>query len=155
MSLGYEFRDIMNAWDRYKLMEQINGIKDRIKNIIGSGQFIMFVKKKSDNDIFGTDEDGRLMFAKMKNPDDDEVLPDGWEKEGSFSCTNLSQLVNGIPTQTIFGHKDLKDLEIVDDQEELINMLLSSMGGKKRPSDTLTIQIAPDNDKEKKVIKEK
>jgi hypothetical protein len=80
MSLGYEFRDIMNVWDRFKLLEEINGIKNRIKNVIGNGQFIMFMKKKNHDDVFGTDEDGRLMFAKMKNPDDDEILPDGWEK---------------------------------------------------------------------------
>lgn len=154
--LGIEFRDLMTLWDRQQLLSEIDDLKNRIRNIIGSGQFIMFVKKKTDDDVFGTDEDGRIMFSKMKNPGAEEELPDGWEKEGNFSCTNLSQLVNGNVSKTIFGHKDMPELEIIENPDDLIELLIGAMSKESPRNKSLVIQTPkPSNKPDKKVIKEK
>lgn len=110
-----KFRSLMDVWDQF-LLEQDN--KNAIKSIIDNNGLIMFFKK--DKEYFGVGEDGRIVFAKMKQPEDS--MPEGWEKEASFTAMNLSKVVKGQPSQHVFDHKDIKKIEIVD-QDEVVNKI--------------------------------
>ena len=72
--------------------------------------FVFFFKK--DSEYYGCDEESRLVFAKMKHPDED--LPSSWKDEANFSCFNLKKLAHGEPGQILLGIKDLKKISVVD-----------------------------------------
>ncbi len=126
---GSEFRELMTLWDKQLLLEKIDELRGKIKHLIDGHNFILFLQKKDDGDVFGADENGRLVFAKMKSPDED--MPEGWADEANFGCTNLSRAVAGSPSQTIFGMKDLENLDVIEDQDKLIDMLLGHVDKKK------------------------
>ena len=113
------FRQLMDDWDEICFWE---GVSDNIKMLIDGQQFIMFFKK--DGDIYGAPEESRLIFAKMKKPDED-VTPE-WMKEASFIAVNLGRAVLGNITRHMFGKKDLKSIDVLDKEEaekELLNKL--------------------------------
>jgi hypothetical protein len=147
-NFGAEFRSHLATWDRHRLMEQIADAKGRVKALIDGLGMMLFLKKKGGDDLFGTGEDGRVAFAQMRNPDADQ--PDGWDKDASFTCTNLSGAVRGEPSQTVFGGKDLDDLEVIEDPDDLIDMLLK--GGGAPPA--VSVRIVPPKNKPK-VLKDK
>lgn len=130
----------MDTWDQF-LLEQNN--KNSIKAIIENNGLIMFFKK--DKEYFGMSEDGRIIFAKMKNPDDN--LPDGWEKEANFTAYNLNKMIKGETSQHVFDHKDIEKIEVVD-QEEVVEKLSeeSTDAGKKIDK----IKIIPCDQEKKK-----
>ena len=109
------FRDLMTIWDECLIQEDTDS---KINALLESGEFILFFIK--DKDIYGADENSRVIFAKLKNPDDD--LPNGWQDEATFSAQNLSQTVKGSGSQHVFGVKDLKKIKIID-REEAFNQL--------------------------------
>lgn len=86
---------------------------DALKSILDG--FIMFFKK--GDEFFGADEESRIVFARMKNPD--EEMPEGWEDEANFSAINLNKVMNKEPAQHVFGKKDIKNIKIVDSEEVL------------------------------------
>lgn len=115
-SLGFsKFRSLIDTWDEF-VFEEEN--KNNIKSIIDNNELVMFFKK--NDEYFGLSEEGRITFAKIKDPD--ETQPEGWEEEANFTAHNLSKVIEGENSQSVFGHKDLKDIEIVD-QEEIIEKL--------------------------------
>ena len=128
-----KFRSLMDVWDTF-LLEQDNA--NTIRNIIDNNGLIMFFRK--DKEYFGTGEDGRIVFAKMKNPN--EGMPEGWEKEASFTGYNLSKMLRGEPAQHVFDHKDIKKMKIVD-QEKMIKKISSETAdsGKKIKDIKVTI----------------
>lgn len=128
-----KFRSLMDTWDTF-LLEQDN--ENAIKNIIDNNELIFFFKK--DKEYFGTGEDGRIVFAKMKNPDD--AMPEGWEKEANFTVCNLSKMVKGEKSQNIFNYKNIKNIKVVD-QEKIIKKLSSETAesGKKISDMKITI----------------
>lgn len=83
--------------------------EERINSLIDGEGYILFFKK--DGDIFAADEDSRVVFAKMKNPDDE--MPANWEEEANFSAHNMQKLLRGEPGEHIFSKKDLKEIEVV------------------------------------------
>jgi hypothetical protein len=125
---GDEFRTLMEVWDRQQVVEAIDHLKDRVKALVNANGFILFLKRKGADDVFGADENGRLAFAQMKEPGED--VPDGWADEANFTCTNLSRAVRGEPTQTVFSGKDIPDLSVVEDMDDVIDALLGSGGPK-------------------------
>lgn len=89
-------------------------VESKIESMIDSEGFILFFKK--DDECFGVNEDGRVVFAKMKSPDDD--LPSGWEDEASFSAQNLNKKIKGEPGTThLFKKSDLKKIKVMDRKE--------------------------------------
>lgn len=115
-SLGFsKFRLLMDIWDEY-LLEQNN--ENNIKSIIEEKELIMFFRK--DNEYYGAGEEGRIIYAKLKNPN--EKMPEGWEKEANFTAFNLTKLVEGQTIQNVFGYKDLKKIKIIS-EEKLIEKL--------------------------------
>lgn len=97
-------------------------IADRVRAIIDRGDFVMFFSK--DNDVFGATEDGRIVFASLKNPGDEE--PIGWDKEATFMAKNLSNMIRGGGTQVVFDHSDLKKIHIIDSEVAYRKLLKQS-----------------------------
>lgn len=134
-----KFRHLMDIWDNY-LLEQDN--ENIIRSLIDNNGLIMFFQK--DDNYFGTGEDGRIVFAKIKSQDED--MPDGWDEEATFTACNLSKAIEGEASQHIFSKNDIKKLKIVN-QEEVIDKLKNkaSEGGKK----INTIKILPKEEEPK------
>ncbi len=103
-----------------------------IQQFIDSNGLILFFKKGSD--FYGTGEDGRMAFARIKNPD--EEMPDGWEDEASFIAVNLSKTAEGEPSQHVFNKKDLKSIKVVDS-----NKVIQQLASKDKESDCPTLNV--------------
>jgi|SRR6185437_10850653 len=143
---GYEFRNLMNLWDKHKLLEEINHKKEKIKTLLDRGPMVLFLKHKDNEGIFGADEPARITFARMMNPDDDDASPD-WADGANFMATNLSKLLNGEgDPSTVFGKKDLKSLNVMDDKDKLIDMLVRSMKGDGNKKVVILQQGDPNDD---------
>lgn len=95
-----------------------------LKQFIEQEQLVLFFKK--NNEYFGAGEDSRVVFARLKNPDEDSN--EGWEDEASFMAVNLSKLAGGHPVQSVFDKKSLKDIKVVDRDEAIANAKPSSSG---------------------------
>ena len=92
--------------------------ESRVDALIDQSGYILFFKKGKD--IFACSEDGRVVFAKIKNPDDE--TPAGWEDEASFSADNLNKKIRGEPGQHVFDKASLKDIKIID-RDEAVKIL--------------------------------
>jgi len=131
------FRDLMDMWDT-ELAE--SAFDNKIKALVDGRGLILFFKK--GDDIFGCDEDSRVLFAKMKNPKIEE-LPDNWDEEASFLANNLSRAIRGESTQNVFAKKDLKDIKVIDkeDAENALLSLAKSLGDKAFPNGGSTLKL--------------
>lgn len=98
-----------------KLHEDIGG---QINGAIDSAGYVFFFKKGKE--IFGAGEDSRVIFAKIKNPD--EELPKNWEEDANFSADNLNKVVRGEPAQQVFRAEDLKQIEVIDREKAVANL---------------------------------
>lgn len=101
--------------------------------------FVFFFTK--DKELFGAGEDSRVVFAKMKHPDDE--LPSGWKEEANFSAHNLKKSVSSDPSQNIFSHKDLKSIKIID-KDKAVNLLrkeVKKLGDKAFPKQKPTFNL--------------
>lgn len=140
-SIGFsKFRSLMDIWDLC-LLEQEE--ENRIKQIINDNGLILFFKK--DQEYFGTNEEGRIIFAKIKNNDED--LPKGWDEEATFTVCNLSKMVKGEPSKSILGKKDIKKIRVIE-EEELIESLKNISFNKEKENNN--IKILNDKNKDKK-----
>lgn len=99
----------MDIWDEAVLEEQ--DVDQKISSLIDGQDNILFFRK--DGDIFGASEDSRVVFAKLKSPDDEE-MPAGWDNEANFDAWNLTKGLQGSPPHQIFGKDDLKSIKVVD-----------------------------------------
>ncbi len=98
--------------------------EERIKSLIDGEGYILFFKK--DGNIFGADEDSRVVFAKIKNPD--EEMPTNWEEEANFSAHNMNKMLRGEPGEHVFSKKDLKEMEVVDRETVLKDLKKDAKG---------------------------
>jgi hypothetical protein len=132
------FRDLMDMWDIELAEGEFNG---KIKSLIDGRGLILFFKK--GDDVFGCDEDSRVLFAKMKNPKDDEDLPKNWDDDASFMANNLSRAIRGESTQSIFSKKDLKEIKVIDKEEaeEALLELAKGLGDKAFPNGGATLKV--------------
>ena len=110
------FQEMMHQWDQQLISER----KEKIKSMLDNGNLILFFSK--DGEFFGCPEESRLVFAKIKNPDED-VTP-AWADEAAFMAYNLSKAltVDEIP-QRLFYKPDISNIEILD-RDKLEKMLL-------------------------------
>lgn len=93
------FRELMNKWD--------NARKLMIEN-----NLCLFFKK--DGRIYASTEDGRLTFARMKNPDAEDKA---WAKDATFDAYDLEKTYDGNETRVIFGMADMPDIKIIDEKK--------------------------------------
>lgn len=114
------FRELMDLWSESEKI--IN-----LKNILESEGLILFFKK--DKKIYGAPESSRLIIARMKNPEEEEDKD--WGKEANFSAYDLEDSSEGKVKKVMFDYKDLKDIQIID-QEKAEKELLKK--NKKMPN---------------------
>jgi hypothetical protein len=88
----------------------------------GGNKFIMyfvFTSDKEAKEIFGTDEDNRIIFSRLKNPSKHEIV----DPSEFFTAINIKKALNseeGLNDETMisfsrgFSKKDLKKIKIVD-----------------------------------------
>lgn len=119
------FRELMTNCDEFFAEAKNNS---KINALFDGHGFILFFKKGKD--VYGSGEDSRVIFAKMKNPDDD--LPSNWEEEASFSAYDLKKLLKGESNYHVFSKKDLKKIKVIDREKavEILNKIEDT------PSDT-------------------
>ena len=98
------FRNIMDIWD-----EAAGTMK--IKSLIDTNSLVLFIEK--DGKIYGAPESSRLVFAKMKNPDDDIK----WAKDANFTVFDLGQALKGKRIQAIMTYKDLNSIKVLDEDK--------------------------------------
>lgn len=100
------FRELMDIWD-----ENINAErKEKLKQAM-EGELSFFFKFKDE--IFGCPEESRLVFAKLKTPDED-VTP-AWATEAGFLGINLSRALEEEQfPRRLFYKKDLNGIKIID-----------------------------------------
>ncbi len=118
----------MDMWDECVLTEEL---ERQVESLIDNAGHVLFFKK--DGDVFGAGEDSRVVFAKMKNPDDE--MPDGWAEDATFSAENLNKAVRGEPAQHVINNEDLKRVEVVDREKavELLSKEAEKLGDKAFP----------------------
>lgn len=117
--VGFEFRSLMDNWDQSIIKEMKH---QNIKMLIDGQNFLLFFRYK-DN-IYGTTEQNRVAFSKMRHPD--EETSKGWLEEAHFSAFNLSDGLKGKPTQDIFYIDDIQDIEVIDKDEAYDALVLSA-----------------------------
>jgi len=100
----------MDMWDECVLEEEL---ESQAESLIDNAGHVLFFKK--DGEIFGAGEDSRVIFARMKNPDDE--TPEGWAEDATFSAENLHKAVRGEPAQHVISNDDLKQIQIIDRDE--------------------------------------
>ena len=89
--------------------------ENKILEILQQNQLILFFKFK--NKIYGTNEDNRLMFARLKDEDENGK----WKKEAKFSAFDIETLKDE-KKEHLFGMKDLDNIKIVN-RDEIIKKL--------------------------------
>ena len=95
--------------------------KNKIRGLLDGQNLILFFKK--GDSLFGAPEESRLVFAKMKSPDED--TPDGWADDANFAAFDLMKALMGDRVESIFGKKDLKAIDVIE-PEEAENMLMQT-----------------------------
>jgi hypothetical protein len=112
-----DFRQLLDRWDE---------VKDKFnkKCLMEDNDLVFFFQK--DKKIYGSGENGRLVFARMKNPDDEDKA---WISGASFSAHDLED--SSSNNERLFTSKDLKNIKIIN-QEEAVKKLEKK--GKKFPS---------------------
>ena len=88
--------------------------KKKLKMMLDGGGLIFYFRYKDE--VYCAPEGSRVTFAKMKDPDDEDHTP-GWLREANFMATNLTKMGQGQQVQTIFGEKDLKDVDVLSKEE--------------------------------------
>lgn len=106
-SIGFStFRQLIDDWEEHVDRDRK---EKEIRNLVDGQGLLLFFKFKGE--VFGAGEDGRIVFARIKNPEKGE---EEWGKEASFSAINLTKTVSGKKTSSIFGAKDLESIKVID-----------------------------------------
>src|SRR5581483_4126086 len=92
------FRKLMDIYDETMLLEKNKkeARHNKVKSIIDGKNLIMFFKKNGS--IFGAPEESRIVFARMKNPDE---TPDDWDDEANFNAFDLIKALSGDATENL------------------------------------------------------
>ncbi len=85
-------------------------IDDGINELIDGRGLILFFKK--GNEVFGAPEESRIMFARMKQPRQDDEA--GSPMDGGFLAFNLLKSLMGDPSPNMFGSGDLNKIHVID-----------------------------------------
>jgi hypothetical protein len=110
-----DMRQLLDFWD--ETSKQIE-LKNRINGLIDNQEFSLFFKK--GNSVFGAPEESRVVFARMKNPDEESSSQ--WAKQASFLAINLDNVAEGRGIQSLITAKDLPEIKIIG-QEQAVEEL--------------------------------
>jgi hypothetical protein len=112
------FRSLMDLWDLSLAEEEL---ESKIKALVEGGEYVMFLKK--DGDVYGVPEEGRVVYARMKHPDEDSK---GWVDEATFIGMNLTKMVQGHPSQSIFAKKDFGQIKVISSEKAIARLAKQS-----------------------------
>lgn len=113
----------MDEWDHWQYL------KESIEDYLDKNQMIIFFKK--GDEFFGSPEESRIIFAKLKNDDEDDPMEPGFRDEAKFLATNLLKSIGGDhAVNHMFGIKDIPDLKVCD-REEIVHLLTKNKKDKK------------------------
>jgi pantothenate synthetase len=116
-----DVKKLINQWNLVWKEQVAETKRNRAKMIVENGNLIFFFTCR--NDLFGAGESSRVTYAKMIDPKDEDNT-EGWLKEANFTGLNLYKCVNGEQAETIFGEKDLKQIDIITDRKKVEDMLI-------------------------------
>lgn len=134
------FRNYMDMWDEALVREnkKKQEKQGKVKNIIDGKNLIMFFKK--GDSLFGAPEESRIVFARMKNPDADD-LPEDWGDDASFSAFDLIKALKGEPVENLFSMNDLPQIDVVTRDEIEDSLMKCPYDDQPQlPAPTLTIE---------------
>lgn len=122
-----DVKKIISQWNLV-WKEQADEVKrNRAKMIVENSNLIFFFTCRKE--LYGCEESSRVTYAKMVDPKDEDNT-EGWLKEANFNALNLYKCVNGEQSETIFGEKDLKDIDVITDKKKVENMLIKHIDEK-------------------------
>lgn len=117
-----QFRQLMDKWDAHCILEeQAKSIND----LMNRHGMILFFKK--GDDLFGSPEESRLVFAKLKSNDEDDPMMPGFRDEAKFLGINLLKSMFGDPEDSVenmFGNQDIPNIHVCD-RDDAVNMIMN------------------------------
>ena len=120
-SLSAELDKWTNLWEASIKNEKIN----QIKSVFDANDLNFFFTK--DAELFAGPEESRVVFARMKHPDED--TPDGWQESAGFAAVNLDKSLKEGLSSTMFNHKDLNSIKVID-QDAAAELFAKKIGSK-------------------------
>ena len=134
-----DMRSIIDLWD-----ENVDSMaKDQIKSLLDGGNFVFFFKR--GDDLFGCPESSRIIYATMKQPDE-ETSP-SFIKEANFIGINITKALEGYSVRTLFDHKDIKKIKVID-SDEAYKILVKKADQNARMNLTKVIRELPNDDED-------
>lgn len=116
-----EFRQLMDCWDRHCFLTEE---ENKISNLLDKHGLILFFKK--GDDLYGAPEESRIIFAKLKNNDEDEPNEMGFRDEARFLGINLLKAMLGNPEEskeTSFSYEDIPHINVCD-RDDVVKILM-------------------------------
>jgi hypothetical protein len=104
-----EFDDMRGLLDFWNEASKQIELKNRINGLLDNQEFSLFFKKGKS--VYGAPEESRVVFARMKNPDED--TPAEWANQASFLAINLDGVADGRGVQSLITAKDLPEIKII------------------------------------------
>jgi hypothetical protein len=120
-----EFRSLMDKWDKHCVLQEQ---RDSISDLMDRHGLILFFRK--GDDLYGSPEDSRVIFAKLKSGEDDDPMMPGFRDEARFSAINLLKALSGSPEESIenlFSIKDMPHIKVCD-REDAIDAIMTPKG---------------------------
>jgi hypothetical protein len=125
-----KFRELMDTWDRHCVIEEQ---ETKINDLLDRHGMILFFKKGGD--LYGAPEDSRLVFAKLKDHEDnDDPMQPGFRDEAKFLAINLIKSMFGSEedsVETLFGNQDVPKIKVCD-RDVVIQYLMNHKPKKKK-----------------------
>lgn len=120
-SLGFsKFRQLMDYWDQHLVQENR---QNELNDLFDKHDFTLFFKK--DKQIYGTPEDSRVLFAKLKAGDKLDAMMAGKKEDIKFLAFNLTKAIKGKEDESIenlFGKEDIDKIKVIS-REKAIKLL--------------------------------
>ncbi len=107
------FRAVLDKWDDFVQSE-------KEEEILDDDSLCMYFTLNGE--VFGSPEESRLIFAKIKDPKDEDKDA---LKDAMFSGIDLIKIMGGERTERLFSIKDLPNIRIIG-KEELAKLLRSN-----------------------------
>jgi hypothetical protein len=93
--------------------------QSKVSSYLDENKYTLFFEYKKE--LYAADEDSRVVFAKIKNADED--LPRNWKEDIKFMAAKLIPSLKGQNSNHLFSYKDLKDISCVD-RDEVIKKII-------------------------------
>ena len=120
------FRNLMDIWDEQLIKEADEA---SIKSFLDTNNFIMYFSfkdnKKEKKRYFGTNEDNRILYSRLKNPSKDDSI----DPKEVFTAVDIEKAIESSSTMNQenidsfsrgFDKSSMKSIKIVQ-QDDIIN----------------------------------